>query len=182
MPRLFVAIDLPADITTGLGDISCGLPGARWVPPDQLHLTLRFIGDVDGGVFADVREVLAGVRSQSFSLRIKGVGFFPPRKRPRVIWAGIESSDELILLQKRVENTLVACGLAPEGRKFSPHITLARLKNTPLSRITGFLAQHALLASRSFTVDRFLLYSSVLGRSGAKHYVEEEYLLQAAGR
>ncbi|WP_267929093.1 RNA 2',3'-cyclic phosphodiesterase [Desulfolithobacter dissulfuricans] len=135
------------------------------------------MGDVDGGVFADIREALAGVRSDFFSLRIKGVGFFPPRKRPRVIWAGIEPSEELILLHKRIETTLVGCGLSPEGRKFSPHITLARLKNTPLSRVTCFLGQHALLASRTFTVDRFLLYSSVLGRSGAKHYVEEEYLL-----
>ncbi|WP_457573326.1 RNA 2',3'-cyclic phosphodiesterase [Desulfolithobacter sp.] len=177
MPRLFVAIDLPADVALDLGNISCGLPGARWVPPEQLHLTLRFIGDVDGGVFADIREALAGVRSESFSLRIKGVGFFPPRKRPRVIWAGIEPSEELILLYKRIESTLLNCGLPPEGRKFSPHITLARLKNTPLSRVTAFLGQHALLASRSFTIDRFLLYSSVLGRSGAKHYVEDEYLL-----
>ena len=177
MPRLFVAIDLPTPVKNRLAPLCFGLPGARWVEPEQLHLTLRFIGDVDAMVFQDVREALAEVRSELFPLRLEGVGFFPPRGKPRVVWVGISKNEQLLLLRKRVESVLVRTGLEPEGRKFSPHITLARLKNTPPSKVGAFLSHHGLFITEDFSVSEFLLYSSVLSNKGAKHYIEDSYPL-----
>lgn len=182
MPRLFVAIDPPPGIREQLGTLCCGLPGARWVEPEQLHLTLRFIGDVDGSVLIRVQEILAAVRVGAFSLRLEGIGFFPPRGSPRVVWVGIRKNEQLLHLHNRIESVLVRAGLAPEDRKFSPHITLARLKNTPASRIGAYLAQHGLFITEEFQVNEFLLYSSVLNSRGARHYIEEGYPLDGAGR
>jgi 2'-5' RNA ligase len=177
MPRLFVAIDLPLQVKERLALLCCGLPGARWVYPECLHLTLRFIGEVDAMVFQAVRQALAEIQSRSFSLRLEGVGFFPPRGRPRVVWSGISPNDQLVLLRKRVESVLVRSGLEPERRKYSPHITLARLQNTPPAKVADFLAHHSFFVTEDFWVNEFLLYSSVLGSKGAKHYREEVYPL-----
>ena len=179
MHRLFVAIDLPPQVKERLSPLCCGLPGARWVQPEHLHLTLRFIGEVDAMVFQAVSEALAEVQSELFSMRLEGVGFFPPRGKPRVVWVGISKNEQLILLRKRIESVLVRTGLDPEGRKYSPHITLARLKNTPPSKVGAFLAHHGLFATEDFLVNEFLLYSSVLSNKGAKHYIEEAYSLEA---
>ena len=177
MYRLFVAIDLPENVKKELSGISYGMPGARWVPEEQLHLTLRFIGEVDGGVFRDIQEALGDIKSESFEIRIKGVGFFPPRKTPRVLWVGVEPHDKVSLLRKRVEGTLVRLGIEPEHRKFSPHITLARLQDTSLSKVTRFLAGHNLFASELFPVNEFILYSSTLTPKGAIHRQEAVYPL-----
>jgi len=175
--RLFVAIDFPEAIKNGLSGISFGLPGARWVPLDQLHLTVRFIGEVDGGIFHDVYSGLEHVEADEFSLTLKGLGNFPLRKDPRVLWVGVEKSDPLLALRKKVDGVLTGCGIAPEKRKFSPHITLARLKKTPLKRVMRFMAGNALFSLPEFTVSRFYLYSSVLTPKGAVHTVESDYLL-----
>ncbi|MFP7754973.1 RNA 2',3'-cyclic phosphodiesterase [Thermodesulfobacteriota bacterium B35] len=176
--RLFVAIDLPATVRDRLVSMSCGLPGARWVRREQLHLTLRFIGEVDGLLFQAVRDALARVEVHSFTMELNGVGFFPPRKKPRVVWVGIRDNEDLLRLRNRIESGLVRVGLAPEKRKFSPHITLARLNRTPPSRVGHYLQEHSLFTSPAFRVDRFRLYSSVLGRNGATHCVEQEYFLR----
>ncbi len=178
MPRLFVAVDLPPDISERLSSMCCGLPGARWIDPEQMHLTLRFIGDVDSTVFQDVREALAEVRGETFTMQLEGVGFFPPRGTPRVVWAGVRKNEQLIQLRNRVEAVLVRAGLEPEGRKYSPHITLARLRNTPISKIGAFLVQNSMFMSGDFQVNEFLLYSSVLNSRGARHYIEEGYPLR----
>jgi len=154
-----------------------GLPGARWLDPEQMHLTLRFIGDVDSTVFKDVREALAEIRGESFFMQLEGVGFFPPRGNPQVVWVGIRKNEQLIQLRNRVESVLVRAGLEPEGRKYSPHITLARLKNTPGSKVGAFLASKGMFMSEEFSVNAFFLYSSVLNSKGAKHYIEEGYSL-----
>ena len=154
-----------------------GLPGAKWVDQEQLHLTLRFIGEVDGGVFEDIKEALAGAKTESFSMRLKGFGHFPPRKAPRVLWVGVEDDGSLLQLRNRVERALVRAGLEPEHRKFSPHITLARLKDTPLSKLTNFFAGNALYASATFEVKEFHLYSSTLTPKGAIHTKEVTYPL-----
>ena len=175
MTRLFVSIDLPQAVRQELAGICCGLPGARWVEEDQIHLTLRFIGEVDGGVFQDIRDGLAGIKGVPFSVRLAGLGVFPPRKQPRVLWAGIEPVDPVAVLRTRVEATLVALGLAPEGRKFSPHVTIARLHDTPVARLARYLAGNALFASPEFEVDAFHLYSSFLTKQGALHQLEASY-------
>ena len=177
--RLFVAIDLPDAIRDQLALMSCGLPGARWVRSEQLHLTLRFIGEVDGALFHAIREALEQVRGHSFAMQLAGVGYFPPRKKPRVVWVGIRENADLVRLRNRIESSLVRAGLAPEQRKFSPHITLARLNRTPASRVGRYLEDHGLFCSPGFRVERFSLYSSVLGRNGATHSVEQEYLLSS---
>jgi 2'-5' RNA ligase len=181
MPRLFVAIDPPLGIRERLGALCTGLPGARWVEPEQLHLTLRFIGDVDGSELTSVREALAEVRAEALSMQLEGIGFFPPRGNPRVVWVGIRKNEHLLRLHNRIESVLVRAGLAPEDRKYSPHITLARLKNTPASRIGAYLAQYGLFSTEEFQANEFLLYSSVLNSKGARHYIEEGYPLDGAG-
>ena len=175
--RLFVAIDLPEAVKERLTMISCGLPGARWLKAEQLHLTMRFIGEVDGDRFLDIRDELAEVSCESFPMQLQGVGFFPPRKKPRVVWVGLEKNEQLVRLRNRIESVLVRTGLEPEGRKFAPHITLARLNKTPASKVGRFLEHHSLFISPLFQVNEFRLYSSVLNAGGATHYVEQEYLL-----
>ena len=175
--RLFVAIDLPDNVKEQVAGLCCGLPGARWVNPEQLHLTLRFIGEVDGGMFRDIRETLDEVQSDPFTLQLDGVGFFPPRGKPRVVWVGLRQSVDLSQLRNRIESRLVALGLEPETRKFSPHITLARLKNTPAFKVGRFLETHNLFLSTPFAIDEFFLYSSRLGRNGAIHRIEAGYPL-----
>ncbi len=177
MIRLFVAIDLPWNIRENLATLCFGLPGAKWVSEDQIHLTLRFIGEVDGVIFRDIQAALEEVKASSFPMRLESMGFFPPRKKPRVLWAGVEKNEELVNLRNRVEAALVRCGLAPEGRKFAPHITLARLKGTPLKRLTNFLSGNALYASQSFSINTFHLYSSTLTQKGAIHRLENTYEL-----
>jgi RNA 2',3'-cyclic 3'-phosphodiesterase len=178
--RLFIALDLPEPVQEELRQICCGLPGARWTPLEQLHLTLRFIGETDGGMFRTISHALAEIRCPAFALQLRGIGFFPPRKTPHTLWVGVEKSDDLLQLHRKMESALTAVGLETEQRKFAPHVTLARLRNTPADRIGGFLAQHSLLSPPPFQVSAFRLYSSVLSRSGAKHYAEAEYLLAAA--
>ena len=179
MYRLFVAIDLPSEVAAQLQGLCCGVPGARWVQPEQMHLTLRFIGEVDGGVFRDIKEGLAGITAPVFSLQVKGLGFFPPRKTPRVLWAGIAPVEEVSGLRNRIENRLIGMGLEPEGRKYSPHITLARLHDTPPARLGRFLAGNSLFATEPFLVSEFHLYSSQLTAKGAFHAIEASYSLQA---
>ncbi len=180
MYRLFVAVDLPEEIREELGAICFGLPGAKWVKVEQIHITLRFIGEVNGGMFRDIREALAEVKGGPFTLQVKGMGTFPPGKKSNVLWAGLEKSGELYQLKKRVDNRLKALGLEPEKRKFSPHIALARLKDTPVNRVSQFLAGHALFSLPEFMVRGFHLYSSMLNSSGAIHRLQATYPLDAS--
>ena len=175
--RLFIAIDLPERLKDELAIISFGLPQARRIPPEQLHLTLRFIGEVDGALFGDIKSGLKSVIGSPFPLTLNGLGCFPPRRDPQVLWVGIESAVELLELRKKVDSCLFKLGISPEQRKFSPHITLARTRKTPLTRITTFLGDHALFRLPEFTVSNFHLYSSILTPKGALHRHEAEYLL-----
>jgi len=177
MIRLFVAIDLPPALRTILNTMGQGIPGARPVSEEQIHLTLRFIGEVEGHIARDIKEALTEVRATPFPLSIQGVGHFPPRGAPRVLWAGLLRSEELVLLRNRVERQLVACSLPPEQRKFAPHITIARLKDSPFRRVGDFLAGNSLFQSEEFLVESFTLYSTRLIKSGALHTVERQYPL-----
>jgi 2'-5' RNA ligase len=179
MPRLFVAVDLPEEHLDLLGSLCNGLPGARWVRDRQFHLTLRFLGSVEGPQVRVVEEALHGVRADPFELALHGVGHFPPRGPPRVLWAGVEESEELHELHRQVERVLRRAGLPPEERKFAAHVTLARLNETPLPRLLGFLREHATLRSEPFVVNDIALYSSVLSSAGAQHLREAVYPLFA---
>ncbi len=180
MLRLFVALDPPEPARLSLARLCNGVPGAKWVPPDQFHLTLRFIGEVDNDTFADIADALAAVSVAPFSLRLSGVGHFPPRGAPKVLWAGIDDAAPAARLHDGIEAQLRRLGLAPDSRKFAPHVTLARLKATPIDRVRDFLAVNGLFASEGFPVSDFHLYSSRLASGGAIHRIEASYALSAA--
>lgn len=173
--RLFVALDLPESITARIESLCSGLPSARWITPEQLHLTLCFIGEVDGAAFHDIREELSGVILEPFFMRLDGLGFFPPRGTPRVVWVGVEKNEQLQLLHQKIYTCLTRAGVKLEKRKFAPHITISRLKNTPATKVARYLEQYGLFCTEPFEVDNFRLYSSVLARQGAIHTIEQEY-------
>jgi RNA 2',3'-cyclic 3'-phosphodiesterase len=177
MIRLFIAIDIPSPLRLLLHAMGHGIPGARPVGEDQIHLTVRFIGEVEGGMAKDIEEALTEVRATPFTLSIKGVGHFPPRGAPRVLWAGLSPSDELLQVRNRIERQLIACRLPAEQRKFAPHITIARLKDCSLKRLGEYLAGNALFQTDEFPVDSFSLYVSRLTKSGAIHSVVRNYPL-----
>ena len=181
MARLFVAIDLPEDIKEAVADIGRDLPGAHRVPREQLHLTLRFIGEVDGGTLKAVREALMGVKGIPFTLMLTGVGHFPPGRHPRVLWVGLDGSAPLLALQHEVERALIGAGIPPEERKFSPHLTLARLKETPPAKVAGLEERYRDFGAGPFPVEEFHLYASTLNRTGAVHVKVQTYPLVRPG-
>ena len=178
--RLFTAIDLPEDVRGSLVSLCRGMPGGRWVRPDQLHLTLRFIGAVDRDRFAAIKKRLATIAAPPFMMALKGTGSFPPSGQPRVLWAGVEAPGLLASLRDRIEEQLVAAGCEPERRPFSPHITLARLRDFPRNQVVPYLTRYLSYASDPFEVTEFRLYSSVLSGQGSTHTVEARYPLADA--
>jgi 2'-5' RNA ligase len=176
MPRLFAAINLPERIRDDVTAIYEAIPGARWTEDGKLHFTLRFIGDVDDDDAGRVDSALRTVAFVPFTMRLKSTGFFPPRGKPKVLWCGVARCEELTRLQKRIERALTSrAGLPPEDRKFSPHITIARLTDSPDEKLARFLTANALFETEEFMVSGFALYSSVLRREGAIYTEEAEY-------
>ena len=180
MPRLFVAIDPSAPVRDALTRISHGVPGAKWVAPEQFHLTLRFIGEADNRLCDEIAEALGDVEAPAFRLALDGVGHFPLRGAPRVLWAGVNDGAALGRLHDRIETRLRLIGIAPDRRKFAPHVTLARLKQAPLVKVRDYLALHGAFTSEDFPVTEFHLYSSHLGAAGTIHRVEASYPLDGA--
>lgn len=175
MPRLFVAIDLPEEVKSLLSGFNRELPIARWVGTDELHLTLRFLGEVGEDTFSAIRSALSKVSFASFPLTLCGVGHFPPRRHPRVLWVGMEPCEPLLKLQQDVELALMDAGISPDDRPFSPHITLARLKETVPVAVAQFETKHRDLTCPTFEVGDFILYSSLLTPKGAIHTKEAIY-------
>lgn len=180
MHRLFVAVDLPDDVREAVRSICQAVPAARWVPEEQLHLTLRFIGDTDDAMFAAILRALTAVRCAPFPLAVRGVGHFPPGKHPRVLWVGLESCEQLLALQQDIEHAVVAAGIPADPRRFSPHITIARLKEVHPEKVEAFEVAHRTLASAPFPVTEFHLYSSTLSSKGATHRRERTYTLKSS--
>jgi len=143
-----------------------GIEGARWQGEEQLHLTLRFAGEVDTPLANDLADRLGTLTCPPFPLAIRGVGHFERKGHPRAVWAGIAPSPELEVLQRKVERACQEVGLEPEHRRFTPHVTLARL-NSASGPIAPFLLARSGLASAPFTVDGFTLYESHLGETGS---------------
>src|ERR1700681_1095754 len=126
--RLFIAIELPDDLKMALGRLKVDVPGTRWVPTEQLHLTLAFLGEVEEKTAGELSEGLALIQTPPFQLCFSGPGCFPDCRRPRVLWAGLEPHPRLMHLAAEVHGAALACSIPQEERPFSPHITLARLK------------------------------------------------------
>ena len=177
MPRLFVALDPPDEVKDALDRLCEGLPGIRWSDRGQFHLTLRFIGEVEQGTFYEIGEALANVSHPPFELALKGLGQFPPRGAPHTLWVGIDDpAGALATLRRRIERALGEVGLEPERRKFTPHVTLGRLRGPPPEeRLASYLFRRNLFRSERFPVSSFGLYASQLRPEGSLYTLEAEY-------
>jgi 2'-5' RNA ligase len=175
--RLFVAIDLPWDLRERLAGLATGIMGARWVPRENMHLTLRFIGEVPNWRAEDIDLALHGIRGRGFPLTLSGVGLFEKAGRVTALWAGVERSSALEHLQTKIETALQRAGLEPERRRFVPHVTLARLDQPANEKITGFVQRNNLFRAEVFQVDRFTLFSSQLGKESPVYTAENDYSL-----
>lgn len=168
---------MPTNTIKRLSALAFGLPGAHWTRPENLHLTLRFIGEVDEGKAQDIDSALVGINAPPFDLSLYGMGFFGKTKAARAVWARVERNDELIRLQHKIQSGLQRVGINSDERKFTPHVTLARLKGTPRIQLEEFVAGHANFKTPSFRIDKFVLYSSFLSSSGAIYTPEADYPL-----
>jgi len=180
MMRLFIALSLPFSVRERLAGLSGGLPGAKWVSIENFHLTLRFIGDSDPSSLSDIDSALRQIQQDSFSLTLSDCGVFGSEKKPKALWVGVETNPSLMQLQQRIEHRLHRIGFPAETRKYTPHVTLARFKENPKSRIGHFIAGNSLFRSEPITVTGFSLFSSLLGRTGPVYQEEARYPLGQA--
>jgi 2'-5' RNA ligase len=178
MPRLFTGLELPADVRFSLSMLRGGLPGARWIDPDNYHVTLRFIGDIDDRTANEIAALLDHVNRRSFELRFDGLASFGG-KRPRAVVATIVATPALLELQAEHERLMQRIGLEPEGRKFTPHVTLARLRDSSSRQVADYLAERAPFRTPPFKVGQFVLYSSRASVGGGPYIVEAGYPLAA---
>ena len=176
MPRLFSAIEIPRSLAERLTVLRAGLSGARWIDPENYHLTLRFIGDVDGTTARDFTHALGGIVTAPFELRLNGLGSFGGK--PRAIFAGIAPSEGLGALRRANERAAREAGLPPEGRNFKPHVTLARLRGARTDAVAAYLERQGGIGPQPFTVSRFVLYSSRNSVGGGPYVVEAAYPLE----
>jgi 2'-5' RNA ligase len=170
MHRLFVGIRPPGDIRDLLIDAMADSPELRWVGDEQLHLTLRFIGEVERPLADDIALALSRIRSEPFELRVTGVGIFEQRSGG-ALWAGVQPKEPVAALAAKVERACINAGLEPERRAFHPHITLARFNRASAEAAQAFLERNRALASSPFAVADFILFESRLSRHGP-HYEE----------
>jgi 2'-5' RNA ligase len=177
MLRLFVGIGFPSELKLRLSLLCSGISGARWVDSGNLHLTLRFIGEISEDVAADVDEALARLRARRFALQLAGTGVFGG-DRPRNLWVGAERGPDLAALRDKIEQALTRAGLPPEPRKFTPHVTLARLHNPPLDQVAAFLALHSRFRPEPLSVEAFSLIASYPTKAGSVYEDQADYPLQ----
>ena len=176
MPRLFTGIEIPAEIGERLALLRGGLPGARWIDKENYHLTLRFIGDVDDVTAHEVASLLGRVKRGTFELRMQGLISFGGRK-PRAVVASVAPAQALFDVQAEQERLMQRIGLEPEGRKFMPHVTLARLRESSSRQVADYLAARGYFRTSPFRVSRFVLFSSRSSVGGGPYVVEESYQL-----
>src|SRR3981189_1296682 len=168
MLRLLVGIEFPPELKLHLSMLCTSIPGARWVDAGNLHLTLRFIGEVGEDVAADIDEALAGVRARRFTLQLAGTGVFGGN-RPRALWVGVERHPDLVSLHAKIEKALIRIGIEPDPRKFAPHVTLARLREPALDMLGAFLAAPAQFRLAPPPVESFSLIVSFPTNAGSTH-------------
>lgn len=177
MLRLFAAVAVPEMIGEALARRQSGLPGARWRPVEQLHVTLAFYGEVDERTADDLASELTRAAVRPFDLVLSGVGAFGDDHRTQTLWAGVEASESLTVLAGRCRAAAERAGVELERRAYRPHVTLAYLRGAERDRVGAWMTNHNLLKSPPFRVDRFGLYSSVLTQDGSRYALEREYLL-----
>ncbi len=175
--RLFVGLELPWEMKQRLGMLAGGIPGARWVPPVNYHLTLRFIGEVPAHIAEEVDLALATLRGRGFVLTLAGMGTFAKGGRDTQLWVGVERNPALEHLQGKIEIALQRIGLEPVRRRFTPHVTLARLDNAVPAKLASFVQAHNLFRAEPMQVDSFTLFSSQLGKEASVYEAEVAYPL-----
>ena len=178
MPRLFTGLEIPKALRESLALLRGGLPGARWIDPENYHVTLRFIGDVDDDIAQEIAWLLGKVRRKDFELRLDGLLSFGGRK-PRAVIAAVAPSQSVMELQAEHERLLRRVGLDPDVRKYTPHVTLARLRDTSSFEVAEYLSARAAFRSPPFSVSRFVLFSSRASVGGGPYVVEAVYPLAA---
>jgi 2'-5' RNA ligase len=176
MPRLFTGIEIPAEIADRLTLLRGGLPGARWIDRENYHLTLRFVGDIDRHAASEIAGALARIRRPAFPVTLDGIAALGTRK-PHAIVARVAASPALAELQAEQERLIQRIGLPPDPRKYTPHVTLARLRGANPREIAEYLASRGGFLARPFTVDRFVLFSSRATTGGGPYLVEDAYPL-----
>jgi 2'-5' RNA ligase len=177
MLRLFVALALPAETKAELASICGGVPGARWLPPENYHLTLRFIGEVESWQAEEVDAALAAIRAPRFDLTLAGIGTYEKAGRILSLHVTAQRSEALARLQTKVETALQRVGLEPERRRFTPHVTLARTERAEIPKLISFVQTHSLFRLPPVTIEHFCLFSSFLGKEAAHYVPEVEYEL-----
>jgi 2'-5' RNA ligase len=176
--RLFIAVPLSEEVLESILELREPIRGIKWQKPSQMHLTLRFLGEAKQERFAEIKETLESIQLEKFTIGIKGVGVFPDKRSPRVIWAGIKKSEELLELQEKVEKCSRNAGFQPEKRPYKPHITFGRVKNATKRQVRSFIeSDRAKALSTKMDVPCFNLYRSELRDDGARHSVMQEYSL-----
>ncbi|HTV46663.1 MAG TPA: RNA 2',3'-cyclic phosphodiesterase [Stellaceae bacterium] len=179
MLRLFVGITFPPELKLRLSLLCSGVPGARWVDPGNLHLTLRFIGEIGEAVAGDVDDALARLRARRFAVQLAGTGVFAKGERPRSLWVGVERSTELVRLRDKIEQALTRAGLPPETRRYAPHVTLARLQHPAPEALGAYLAAHAGFRAEPLMVEAFSLIASFPTKAGSVYEDQADYPLAA---
>jgi RNA 2',3'-cyclic 3'-phosphodiesterase len=173
--RLFVAIDIPESVTTVLSEMNPHIAGVRWLKREQIHLTLSFLGSVDVSNEETLRDKLGAIHFQAFFMPISGIGTFPAKGKPHVIWAGVgKGHPQLFHLYKRVQEAALASGLEPDLRAWHPHITFARCRDVAPHEIRPFLKEHPDFDAGLVRVESFSLYSSIPGPLGSAYTRELE--------
>jgi 2'-5' RNA ligase len=176
MPRIFTGVEIPAEVAQSLSTLRGGLPGARWIDPENYHLTLRFIGDVDGALARDVTQILGGVQRRAFEIALNGIDHFGGKK-PRAVIASVAANGALTELQAEHERILQRIGLPPEQRKYTPHVTLARLRDSSSRDVADYLSIRGAFKTPPFPVSRFVLFSSRNSTGGGPYVIEAAYPL-----
>lgn len=176
MPRLFTALEIPRNAALSLSLLRGGLPGARWIDVENYHITLRFIGDVDGRTADEIVAGLDRIDRPEFQINLSGTGSFGSKK-PHSVWAGVSPTPEMFALQADIERVCKRVGLPPDQRKFTPHVTLARLKSCRLDDVVHYLGGRGDFVTAPFTVSRFVLLSSRESVGGGPYLTEEVFPL-----
>lgn len=175
--RLFIAVPLQDAVIRQFADLQQPIDGLRWQDPDQLHLTLKFLGETDPERVPEIHQNLCQIELPTFSMTIKGFGYFPKGKQPRVLWSGINKNEPLEKLQQLVEETCTAMGFDAETRPFKPHITIARIDGGSKRDVMSFINQHKKFRIPDVAVDEFVLYESKLSSDGATHIRKKSFSL-----
>lgn len=179
MPRLFAGLTLPPDLADTLADLAMPLAGARWIEPEDMHITLRFAGDVDNPTADEFRSALATIDEPAFPLSLSGFGAFGGQQ-PRTLWAGVAANPWLDALARAAERAARSAGLPPDKHPFKAHVTLARLKGTRPEAVARVLGQLGTFTSPPFQVDSFCLFSSRPKVGGGPYVIEETFELRGA--